>query len=455
MPREDTATQTVPPARVSAEEAVPAPDVTDTPRRRLQDLADLIAQTPGWAVSRRPDGGYRIAGPNRTVLNVMPDAGIEELAALQTALTKAGWSWVEAEAHVARLQAIYQEKAAHIPSGGYPKEDRVVTRPMARKLIQIAETCGCNWRPIKTHIVKEYTDVMNEGEWPWYSPEVMILSKEHGCPLDGRQRLEAFLRSSLQELGVSFILDYPKDQFRYLNHGSKRSATDILAGAGLQGDVRRKVGPMVKLAMGFDGGTPWTTWKGFRVHPLKLSAAIQEGAPYAEMPGKPYNDAVTLGWNPRDSTGCKMLPAVAGTLSFIVRRDWPKNVGAQEGFGADPWEEFRTALVYGDNLPRGDARSILRNQLLGRDPKATPRDIQALQLGQALTAWAYWLNEVPGDQIKFGGLQKMTKVWTPGMPLPGSDPRRGVQNRRDRYAARMAEEAGELPDLSFDGSFED
>lgn len=420
-----------------------------TPRRRMCEVMGLVDQTPGWETEAQPDGGFRITGPGRFGLTTVPDPGDEVLATVQLALKAAGWTIEDAQEEIARRDALYTEARHAFPPGGYPTEDRIITRADARALIEVSEACGCNWRPPKKSRIREYAKSMGAGKWPWMHPQPLILSAEHQCVLDGLQRLKAFLRSGLSQMGFRFTLGVPRKEFKYLDQGSSRSVSDILAGEGLSSNVRSKVGPAVALAVRFDSGTPWKSWKDIVVPAPDFPGLIQASdpeqgipaGPYAEMPGKPYGDAVSLGWDKRDSTGCKMVPSVAAALSFLVRRDLELG-GIPHEVAYETWEEFRTALVYGEDLHRSDARRALRNQLIGRDVKVERRYGAQVQLGAALVAWAYWYAGVPAEQIQFRENQKMPKVWLPGMPLPGTDPRRGAAARKLTQARKLAAEAG-------------
>lgn len=403
------------------------PDVLD---RGLSGLLDLVGRTPGWEVDPYGDGHRILGGAKPIILPGYVTSG--ELVALKAVLAGDGWSEQAARDHIAEVAALYEEASRAIPQGGYPKEDRIINRVEARQILAFVNGCGCNSRPLKPKKIKLYSEIMDRGEWEWLHPQGLIFSKEHGCLLDGRNRLVAMLKSALDQMGFVTINKVPIEVFKKLDQGANRSIGDILAGRGYSEKVRSKLGAAVRLAVAYDSGKPWKSWRDMDLTGPQVDAALE--GPYNEMPGKPYNDALSLGWSKRNLTGCHMLPAVASTLSFVVRRDYPDA----------PWEDFRTALVYGDNLPRGDARAALRTQLTNRDRSKRSRYEPQLQLGQALTAWRLWLNEVPVQQIKFDETMEMPAVWQPGMPIPGG--LYGVRMRKERFEARLAKEMADLDD---------
>ena len=404
---------------------MPRKEITQAPvttaRRHLQDLLELVGRTPGWDVEPNPHvGGWRVTGGTKP-LTVPSNLDYDEIDDLEDSLGRLGWSRQAAQEHIASLTALYGDEA----SAGYPKKDQVVTRAEAKTWLEFTELCGCNTRPLRPRKVKEYSEAMDRGEWQPYSPQGLVFSAEHGCLLDGRQRLTGLLKSGLAQMGFSITYDVPIAMFKYLDQGASRSVSDVLAGDGLPPGVRSKVGPAVKLALGYDSGLPWKKWRDLTITPAQISAALAGG--YAEMPGKPYNDAITMGWKAKDSTGCKMLPAVAGALSFLIRREHP-----------EPWEEFRTALVYGTNLSLGDPRLALRNQMVNRDTKKPRRYEPYMQMGAALIAWELWLNDLPADQITFKDNMEIPRIWVPGMPLSGKDANYKARQRVKRFEEKKA-----------------
>jgi hypothetical protein len=400
--------------------ALQSPTAPVSPRKQLHDLLELVRRTPGFEVQ---DAGnnytWRVFGGSQP-LSVSQNS--EDIPAVERALAGVGWSRSAAEQHIAMLEEMYSQAYAKIPSGGYPKEDRYITREEARQKLKWASECGCNSRPPKPGKIREYAEAMDRGEWQPYSPQGLIFSAEHGCLLDGRQRMIAMLRSGLAGMGFTVILNVPIDQFRYLDQGANRSIADILAGDGVLPGVRSRAHPAIRLIRGYDSGLPWKQWEKIRFSKPQISALL--AGEFAELKGKAYNDALSLAGD-KKVPGCRMSIPVGMALSYLIRRDYPDSIR---------WEQFRTALAQGTDLSSGDPRLVLRDQLIKRKPGVQHRYEVYRQFGAALLAWAYWNNDESVGQLPFKENMDMPRIWVPGMPLPGTDPKRLAQQRVQRRA---------------------
>lgn len=422
-------------ASASVPDAVPQQQApTDKTRAELHHLLNLVRRTPGWRCE--PDGsGWRITGGANVITIPSGHLSLEDVEGLEKTLAQEGWSRSGAEEHIAHVDEIYAQAYAEVPRGGYPHIDLVITRADAQREVAKVKECGCNSRPPRRRRIDQYAEAMKRGEWRPFSPQGLVRSAEHECVLDGTQRLMALIQSGLPQMGFRVTYKVPIAEFPFLDQGASRTIADVLVAKGIPKSAGGTIGAAVKLAMGYDSGLPWKRWHALNPTAPQISRALDEGGEYAAMGREAYNDALILGWNPKELIGCKMSPTVACVLSFLIRRDYPDG----------PWEEFRSALVYGANLPYGDARLAFREQMTGRPSGVRRRYEMYLQLGGALQAWEHWLNDVPTTLHIFKDNQAIPKVWCPGMPMSGSDPERMAREKRDRFARLIAKNGQAAP----------
>jgi hypothetical protein len=303
--------------------------------------------------------------------------------------TTAGPLFIAAKSADRRAEQFWSEKiSAHRNVKGLASEIIEITPERAEWLLLNSNAGN---RPLRDYTINEYARAMTDGRWRLHSQGISIA--RDGRLNNGQHRMSAVVKAGVP---VRFYVTFGEDRaaFDVLDTGSKRTASDMLANAGVDSGYRNTISAMAPLINTIGNGSRWT-----RNHPMQTDEILAFTLEHESA------CVVAASAAHRLHTKFRGPSSAYATAYFLIARS-TKHGTHLDGF----WD----LLATGENLASKSPVYVLREALISKRfyklPKVGGRD-QCLYLAAGIVkSWNRYVSKQVGKSSSL--------VWPAGEPFP-------------------------------------